>query len=149
MAHSECVCKVFRFEAAHRLLKHNGKCSSTHGHSYRAEVHVTGPVNADGMVIDFADLKDGIGEWIKTNLDHNYILNPADPLLALGEGSVHRICGRPPFVMTSDHPEPTAENIARLIFGMSSKTHNTNEMRVILVKVWETETCAGIYFPRN
>jgi 6-pyruvoyltetrahydropterin/6-carboxytetrahydropterin synthase len=58
--------KHFRFEAAHVLPYHPGKCARLHGHSYRLEVAVRGPLQSDGpargMIADF--------ETIKTVLDH-------------------------------------------------------------------------------
>ena len=35
--------KQFRFEAAHVLPHHPGKCARMHGHSYRLEVAIRGP----------------------------------------------------------------------------------------------------------
>src|SRR5260370_5755842 len=40
--------KSFTFEAAHVLPHHPGKCSTLHGHSYRLDVALEGPVQADG-----------------------------------------------------------------------------------------------------
>ena len=48
------VTRCFTFEAAHQLPWHPGKCRNLHGHGYRLEVTVEGPVNDDGMVLDFA-----------------------------------------------------------------------------------------------
>ncbi len=50
----------FAFEAAHHLptvpLGH--KCGGNHGHSWRIEVHVSGPVDQrSGWVIDYADVE--------------------------------------------------------------------------------------------
>src|SRR5262245_10716261 len=42
-------------DCAHFLPNHP-KCGSLHGHTYRVELIVEGPVR-DGMVMDFADLK--------------------------------------------------------------------------------------------
>src|SRR4029077_14901206 len=51
----------FRFEAAHRLPKvpPGHKCSRLHGHSFRVELAVEGPVNPEtGWMMDFAELHD-------------------------------------------------------------------------------------------
>ncbi len=65
----------FRFEAAHRLPKvpQGHKCARLHGHSYRVEVAVAGPVDeATGWFIDFQQLYDA---WspLHAVLDHNYL----------------------------------------------------------------------------
>jgi 6-pyruvoyltetrahydropterin/6-carboxytetrahydropterin synthase len=57
------ITREFTFEAAHYLPGHKGKCCRPHGHSYRLEVSLRGPIKEapwasdDGMVMDFDDLK--------------------------------------------------------------------------------------------
>lgn len=66
--------KQFHFEAAHVLPHHEGKCSRLHGHSYRLDVTVTGPLqttgSATGMVIDFDALAQIVREHVIDALDH-------------------------------------------------------------------------------
>ena len=48
--------KEYRFEAAHRLpnVPEGHKCARVHGHSYKVEIEVRGPVDArTGWLIDF------------------------------------------------------------------------------------------------
>ncbi len=66
---------AFTFEAAHRLprVPEGHKCARLHGHSYRVEVHVEGPVDPDsGMVVDFADIKAAFRP-LSERLDHFYL----------------------------------------------------------------------------
>ena len=73
--------KDFRFEAAHYLpnLPDTHKCRRTHGHSFRGEIAVRGPVDPEiGWVIDFADLKRAI-QPVVDRLDH-YLLNEIEGL---------------------------------------------------------------------
>ena len=68
------VRRRFEFEAAHRLPNHPGKCRELHGHSYKLVVQVERPVDSEtGMVIDFSDLKQTVGERVLTRLDHRYV----------------------------------------------------------------------------
>lgn len=61
----------FRFEAAHRLPRHPGKCRNLHGHSYCLVVTVERPVDpVTGMGMDFADLKLVVGREVVERLDH-------------------------------------------------------------------------------
>ncbi|HEY3734578.1 MAG TPA: 6-carboxytetrahydropterin synthase QueD [Streptosporangiaceae bacterium] len=69
------VFREFSFEAAHRLpnVPAGHKCARLHGHSFRVEVHVTGPVDAkEGWVLDFADIRAAFGP-LHDQLDHRYL----------------------------------------------------------------------------
>ena len=73
--------KDFRFEAAHFLpnVPEGHKCRRIHGHSFRGEVAVRGPVgDHTGWVMDFADLKQAV-EPLIDRLDH-YLLNEVEGL---------------------------------------------------------------------
>ena len=65
----------FDFEAAHRLpnVPPGHKCARLHGHSFRIELHVSGPLDARmGWVMDFADLKAAF-QPLYEQLDHHYL----------------------------------------------------------------------------
>ena len=84
------VCKTFTFEAAHVLPHHQGKCSRLHGHSYRLEVSVEGPLQsagpASGMVLDFDEIATIVEREVINRFDHhslNDVLeNPTSELVA-------------------------------------------------------------------
>ncbi len=69
--------KHFRFEAAHVLPHHLGKCSRVHGHSYRLEVAVRGPLQTEGpargMIEDFDTIKSIVRERVVDVLDHRHL----------------------------------------------------------------------------
>lgn len=65
----------FRFEAAHRLPKvpPGHKCQRLHGHSFKIEIAVEGPVNPDtGWFIDFDEIYK-VWQPLWDQLDHNYM----------------------------------------------------------------------------
>lgn len=64
------VTRSFTFEAAHFLPWHPGQCRNLHGHSYRLEVAVEGPVDENGIVLDFADLNDVVHREVVSQFDH-------------------------------------------------------------------------------
>lgn len=67
--------KTFQFEAAHLLpnLPESHKCRRLHGHSFQAEIVVTGPVDAKlGWVIDYADISAAF-KPLWDQLDHRYL----------------------------------------------------------------------------
>ena len=69
------IFKQFTFEAAHRLpnVPATHKCARLHGHSFRVEVHVHGPVDPVlGWVRDFGDIQDVVKPVID-RLDHYYL----------------------------------------------------------------------------
>ncbi|MBN1942104.1 MAG: 6-carboxytetrahydropterin synthase QueD [Phycisphaerae bacterium] len=64
--------KTFRFDAAHSLsgAPEGHKCRNLHGHGYRVDVQVAGPVDPKtGWVMDFGDLK-RIVQPLIDSLDH-------------------------------------------------------------------------------
>jgi 6-pyruvoyltetrahydropterin/6-carboxytetrahydropterin synthase len=69
--------KQFAFEAAHVLPYHQGKCSRLHGHSYRLDVSVAGPLvsegPASGMVIDFDEVARIVRATVIDKLDHSHL----------------------------------------------------------------------------
>ncbi len=66
--------KHFGFEAAHVLPYHGGRCARPHGHSYRLEVAVRGPLQTQGssrgMIMDFDVLAEAVRDVIEA-LDHS------------------------------------------------------------------------------
>jgi 6-pyruvoyltetrahydropterin/6-carboxytetrahydropterin synthase len=69
------IWKAFRIEAAHRLphVPPDHKCARLHGHSFRIELHVEGPLDPRlGWVMDFADLKRAF-QPLYDQLDHHYL----------------------------------------------------------------------------
>lgn len=94
------IFKEFGFEAAHRLphVPAGHKCARLHGHSFRVEVHVSGPLDAQlGWVMDYGDIKDIVKPVIR-ELDHHYL---------------NEIAGL---------ENPTSENIARWLWRRLSDT---------------------------
>jgi 6-pyruvoyltetrahydropterin/6-carboxytetrahydropterin synthase len=73
--------KDFTFEAAHFLpnVPEGHKCRRIHGHSFRGEIAVRGPIDPVlGWVMDFADLKRAVDPLV-ARLDH-YLLNDVQGL---------------------------------------------------------------------
>ncbi len=88
--------KLFHFEAAHHLPGHKGKCARTHGHSYRLEVALRGPIRHlpgqtdDGMVMDFGELSQIVRNSILEQLDHQD-LNAVTGMHTTAENLAHWI----------------------------------------------------------
>lgn len=129
-----CVSRQIDFSYGHRLLQYEGKCRHLHGHNGRAIITIeSSGLDDRGMVLDFSDIKQLISRWIDEQLDHRMILHrddPAVPVLAQ--------LGEPVFLMDSN---PTAENIARLIFERVRQ----QGFPVVEVVLWETPNCFATY----
>lgn len=70
--------KQFRFEAAHVLLGHDGKCARLHGHSWVGRVVLRGDelVRSGpkaGMLVDFCDVKAALTPLVDGWLDHHFL----------------------------------------------------------------------------
>lgn len=101
------------------------------------------------MVIDFSEIKSRVGGWIEQVLDHNLILNPHDPFLALPVKDQHALHARIPFVMPAEYPNPTAENIARVIQEKACEILVPVGVVCVMVKLWETPSCNATYYHPN
>jgi 6-pyruvoyltetrahydropterin/6-carboxytetrahydropterin synthase len=84
------IFKIFTLESAHQLpnVPEGHKCRRLHGHSFRIEVHVEGPVaQREGWVQDFADIGRAF-QPLYEQLDHHYLNeiegleNPTSEMLA-------------------------------------------------------------------
>lgn len=115
------ITKIFRFEAAHHLPGHRGKCANPHGHSYRLEITLRGPVkdapnqSDNGMVMDFGDLSQFVRASVIERLDHQ------DLNLVIG---LHT----------------TAENLVHWIWDTLVATGLDGEL-LHRIRLWETESC--------
>ncbi|HOT29261.1 MAG TPA: 6-carboxytetrahydropterin synthase QueD [Candidatus Ozemobacteraceae bacterium] len=111
------------FSAAHRLPDHQGKCRNLHGHNWLVQAVVGAETLDDqGMVVDFAVLKQALGE-LCDRFDHRMVNEIA------------------PF----DRIPPTAENFAKLFFDELVRVVGTNRVQVLAVRLWETDRNVAEY----
>ncbi len=130
------VTREIHFCYGHRLLNYAGKCRHLHGHNGKAVITLeAADLDRRGMVVDFSDIKNLLGNWINETLDHKMLLHRDDPLIPelrrLGEAFVPLDCN------------PTAENIARLIYEQA----RCFGLPVVAVTLWETESSYATYAP--
>ena len=128
------VTRQIDFCYGHRLLDYDGKCKFLHGHNGRAIITIeSAALDRLGMVMDFGEIKDVVSRWIDDNLDHRMILNREDPAIAVLEK-----LGEPMYLIDEN---PTAENIAKLIFDFAEG----RGYPVSKVDLWETRSCYASY----
>ncbi|MBF0620762.1 MAG: 6-carboxytetrahydropterin synthase [Magnetococcales bacterium] len=121
------IARRFKFEAAHRLDHHDGKCRRLHGHTYHMELVFSGtivPINPDepqsGFLADFGRINRLVNAGlIDPYLDH-HMLNERVPNL----------------------PYPSAEILALWILEWCENNLNNHEqlpgLTIERVRLWET-----------
>jgi 6-pyruvoyltetrahydropterin/6-carboxytetrahydropterin synthase len=115
------VVKEFTFDAAHYLPNHPGKCAMLHGHTYKLQIGIKGPIDIEtGMVIDFGNMKEVVKKLIIDKLDHSCL---------------NELTGFPNI--------PSAENMVEwVVHKLNSYLENEMEGLVMLhfVRLYETPT---------
>lgn len=127
------------WDSAHRVLRHESKCSTLHGHRYVAEIECEAEeLDSVGRVVDFGVVKERVGTWIDENWDHTTLVNSDDEMLRRFCERDEESGKRAPYVFMS---EPTAENIARVLFALATGMLEDANVDVVRVRVYETPSC--------
>jgi 6-pyruvoyltetrahydropterin/6-carboxytetrahydropterin synthase len=135
-AKTECV-RIIKFDAGHRVVNHESKCRTLHGHEYKAEIYAKADrLDALGRVIDFSVIKEKIGSWIDLNWDHNLIIWRNDPNLP----HIERCEGhKKPFIADFN---PTVENMAAYLLQAANDSLLAGAgVRITKIRLWETSNC--------
>ena len=128
------IVKQIHFCYGHRLLNYNGKCAHPHGHNGRLEIELAGDeLDELGMVLDFGEVRRVVEAFVDENIDHRMLLRKDDPLIEALRG-----VGEDPYIMEDN---PTAENIARLIFEAARE----RGLPVVAIRLWETHDAYAEY----
>jgi len=132
------ITKEFKFEMAHALHGYDGLCKNIHGHSYKLWVTVKGEVRdenshvKDGMVIDFAELKEIVKPEIIDKYDHSLVLNANSPHASIDLSAFEKVFYLP--------YQPTSEN---LVMDFATIIQSRMTKRIILCKVVLSETATS------
>ncbi len=128
------VTREIDFCYGHRLLDYSGKCRHLHGHNGKVGIVLAAErLNALGMVRDFDEIKKVVQSWIDGELDHRMILCRRDPVVP-----ILKEIKEPLFLIDEN---PTAENIARVIFDYAA----AQGLPIVEVRVWETPKSVASY----
>ncbi len=125
------IAKEYNWEMGHRLPFHEGKCKNLHGHSYKCMVEICGEPDANGMVLDYYDMKTIIQPVID-ELDHSFMVYSQDKevLEFLNQINSKKV--------VVDF-QSTAENICLYLLGKIKETSLPKNIKSVKVKVLETE----------
>lgn len=115
------ITRIFSFSAAHHLTDYYGECERPHGHTYRLAVTVEGPVEKNGLVVDFVKLKEVVQKKVIAKVDHRDL--------------------------NDFFKNPSAENIAMWIWKQLKNIGKDTGTRVKLaaVKLWEGDNTSVTY----
>ena len=128
------ITKEVYFCYGHRLMNHGGKCRHLHGHSVKASISVQQKIlNEQGMVCDFADIRDAVSRFIDEQLDHNFLLHKDDPIIPALIAQNER------FWSLDEHP--TAEVLSKMIYQYLKQLG----FNVVDVTLWETASSYASY----
>lgn len=129
--------RIIKFDAGHRVVNHESKCRTLHGHEYHAHLFAQADdLDSLGRVIDFSVIKEKIGSWIDEFWDHNLIIWENDPNLSL----LQQCDGlKKPFVTKFN---PTAENMAQYLINEICPTLlKGTGVKITKIRLYETSNC--------
>lgn len=127
------ITREFTFEASHHLPGHQGKCRRPHGHSYRLQVSLRGPIidapgqSDDGMVMDFEDLKQIVTTTILEHLPHS-LLRDTIQCGGMDHNDLNALTG----IRT------TAENLVHWIWD-ALVVGGVSDRLLYRIRLWETQ----------
>jgi len=135
---SSAVRKI-HFCYGHRVMGHENKCGTLHGHNGILWIHATPfhDLDAIGRVVDFSVLKEVIGGWVDEHWDHTMIIFKED------KNVIDLLKQAPGFksIFVLDR-NPTAENMAAyLLDEVCPVLLKGKGIYVHKIVFYETENC--------
>jgi len=120
------ACKIFDWCYGHSLdLPYDSKCLNYHGHNAKVEVEVEGPLNSNGMVMDFIELKNKVNS---ISFDHKHLNDIKCPFC---NGIAVR------GIMEEN---PTAENLVLLLKKWLDEIPFPINVKIRRIRVYETDS---------
>jgi len=135
------ITRRIEFDAGHRIPHHRSQCRHLHGHRYALEITLSGDIidtegtSEQGMVMDFADVKNVALEKIANVWDHAFLVYKGDTEVL---NFLNGISGHKTVVLNS---VPTAENLAVEAFRVLDAAYVDvygNHLRLEQVRIYET-----------
>ncbi len=130
------IYKETYFEASHRLMHYEGKCSRLHGHQWRVEFWIEGKVPEDTQIlVDYNLIKRVVDAY-----DHQVILNEDDPM-------VECISKFQEVITTKG--DPTSELLAVILVSRVEERCRSAGLsaKVVKCRVYESVSCYAEWTP--
>ncbi len=135
------------FSASH-FLKSESEIENLHGHNYSIKIKLTGPLNNDGMVYDFREIKAKALTICKT-LDHKVLLPDRSETIKVtkSDGFFEVLAGEKRYVFPEEDCVliPTSATTAELLAKYIHENLNFPDEIEVKVCVSESESSIGCY----
>lgn len=138
------ITRRLEFDAGHRIPDHQSQCRHLHGHRYAIEITLSGDVidkdgdAANGMVMDFSQVKDLAKAHVVDRWDHAFLAYRGDTAI------VDFLAALPGHKTVVLDRVPTAENLAAIAFAILDGVYRDtygNHLRLERVRLYETPNC--------
>ena len=138
------ITRRLEFDAGHRIPDHRSQCRHLHGHRYALEISLAGEIieregdAANGMVMDFSQVKDLARRHVVDLWDHAFLAYAGDSAVVAFLSSI------PDHKTVVLDRVPTAENLARLAFIILDPVYRDtygNHLRLERIRLYETPNC--------
>ncbi len=142
------ITKTIEWEMGHRIPNHIGKCKNPHGHHYKLELTLSGPIgsnkgsSSEGMIIDFGDISKLLSAAIYDTLDHSFMICEDDKIMsAFFKKQENFKAVIVPFI-------PTVENISQWCYNQIFPRIPENVV-IENLRVYETPNSWADFTPRQ
>ena len=138
------ITRRLEFDAGHRIPDHKSQCRHLHGHRYAIEITLSGEVidkagdAANGMVMDFSQVKDLAKQHLVDLWDHSFLVFAGDQQVV---DFLNTMPGHKTVILDR---VPTAENLAQIAFELLDAAYRDtygNHLRLAQVRLYETPNC--------
>jgi len=138
------ITRRLEFDAGHRIPDHKSQCRHLHGHRYVIEITLSGLVidkagdAANGMVMDFSQVKALAKEYLVDLWDHAFLAYAGDTAIV---DFLNSLPGHKTVVLDR---VPTAENLVRIAFETLDTVYRDtygNHLQLQQVRLYETPNC--------
>lgn len=138
------ITRRLEFDAGHRIPDHQSQCRHLHGHRYAIEITLSGEIieasgaPANGMVMDFSEIKSLARQHLVDAWDHAFIVYRGDAAVV---DFLATLSGHKTVLLDA---VPTAENLAAIAFATLDRAYRDsygNHLRLERVRLFETPNC--------
>jgi len=138
------ITRRLEFDAGHRIPDHASQCRHLHGHRYVIEISLTGDIihsagnPANGMVMDFGDIKQIAKRELVDTWDHAFLAYQGDKPV------VDFLATLPDHKTVLLDAVPTAENLALIAFRILDAHYTDtfgNHLQLERIRLYETPNC--------